>query len=186
MAQKGQQRLLKVKALKNSDKALDQTGLESLALRYVSRYATTKHKLKTYLHRKVRERGGDDQHINAIEQLAEKYAELGYIDDALFAESRASSLLRRGYGERRVAQALNQAGIDEPDQQKALKLSEKGKWQAAEKFAQKRRIGPYAKEQYDRAKCNKLLQAFMRAGHGYEIAAKFVFAKPGEMVEIDY
>ncbi|MEP2990094.1 MAG: RecX family transcriptional regulator [Parasphingorhabdus sp.] len=186
MAQKGQLQFLKVKALKNSDKALNPKDLEALALRYVSRYATTKHKLKSYLHRKVREKGGEEDHVSVIIKIAEKYEQLGYIDDALFAEHRASSLLRRGYGERRIEQALKQAGIDKPNQVKALKLSEKGKWDAAEKFAQKRRIGPYASEQYDRAKCQKMLQAFMRAGHGYEIAAKFVFAKPGEMVEQNF
>lgn len=186
MAQKGQFRFLKVKALKNSDKALGESALEALALRYVSRYATTKHKLKTYLHRKVREKGGEEDHISLINNIAQKYEELGYIDDALFAQNRASALLLRGYGERRIMQALNQAGIDEPDQEKALNLGEKEKWNAAEKFARKRRIGPYASEQYDRAKCNKLLQAFLRAGHDYEIATKFVFAKPGEFIEIRF
>ena len=186
MAQKGQFRFLKVKTLKNSDKALDQPALEALALRYVSRYATTKHKLKAYLHRKVREKGGEEDYFGSINNIAQKYEELGYIDDALFAQSRASSLLRRGYGARRIMQALKQAGIDEPDQKEALKLGEEGKWHAAKKFARKRRIGPYASEQYDRAKCNKLLQAFLRAGHDYEVAAKLVFAKPGERVEIDF
>jgi regulatory protein len=186
VAQKGQLRLLKVKALKNSDKALNKTDLEALALRYVSRYATTRHKLRSYLHRKLREKGGDIGLVTCIDEVTERYADLGYIDDALFAQSRASSLLRKGYGERRIAQALKQAGIEEEDQKMALKLGEKGKWDAAEKFAQKRRIGPYASDQYDRAKCQKLLQAFLRAGHGYEIASKFVFAKPGEMIEMDF
>ena len=185
MAQKGQFRFWKVKALKNSDKALDADALETLALRYVSRYATTKHKLKSYLHRKVREKGGGNEHLQMIDGIARKYQELGYIDDALFAESRASSLLRRGYGQRRIANALAQAGIGESDQQKALSLSDQEKWDAAEKFARKRRIGPYAIRKYDRVKCQKLLQAFMRAGHDYEIAAKFVFAQPGEVVEPD-
>lgn len=185
MAQKGQSQILKVKALKNSDKALDQSTLESLALRYVSRYATTKHKLTSYLHRKVREKGSEVDQTDAIIDIANKYEQLGYIDDALFAQSKASALQRKGYGERRIAQALKNAGISEPDQEKALTLSEKSKWEAAEKFAQKRRIGPFAPEEYDRAKRQKLLQAFMRAGHGYDIANRFVFAKPGEMVSPD-
>lgn len=185
MAQKGQTQILKVKALKNSDKALDQSALESLALRYVSRYATTKHKLASYLHRKVREKNGDADQTDAITEITNKYERLGYIDDALFAQNKASALQRKGYGERRIAQALNNAGISEPDQKKALLLSEQSKWDAAEKFARKRRIGPFAPEEYDRAKCQKLLQAFMRAGHGYDIAIRFVFAKPGEMVSLD-
>lgn len=185
VAQKGQFRLRKVKALKNSDKALDASALETLALRYVSRYATTKHKLKAHLHRKVREKGGENEHLDMIEAIARKYEKLGYIDDALFAESRAASLLRKGYGQRRIANALKQAGIEESNQQQALNLSKQDKWDAAEQFARKRRIGPYANTLYDRAKRQKLLQAFLRAGHDYDIATKFIFAQPGEAINFD-
>lgn len=183
VAQKGQARISGVKALKNDDKALKQSGLESLALRYVSRYATTRHKLKAYLHRKVRERGWNDEKPAAINDIAEKYAKLGYIDDALFAKSRASALLRKGYGKRRVALALDQAGIDDADRADALLLTDAQIWEAAVKFAKRKSAGPYAEEQYDRAKCQKLLQAFLRAGHSFEIASKFVFAKPGENID---
>ena len=176
---------MKVKALKNSGKAIDAKGLEALALRYVSRYATTRYKLASYLHRKLREKGGEDDLMMAIDNIVEKYAEKGYIDDALFAQDRAHALLRKGYGERRIILALKQAGIDENDQEEALRISEKGRREAAKKFAQKRHIGPYANEQYDRAKCQKLLQAFLRAGHDYDIATRYVFAKPGETVEFD-
>ncbi|GAB5487058.1 MAG: hypothetical protein Pars2KO_06280 [Parasphingorhabdus sp.] len=176
---------MRVKALRNSDKALDESALEAFALRYVSRYATTRHKLKNYLIRKLREKGGPDRLEAAIDNIVNKYAEMGYIDDALFAQSRASALLRKGYGKRRIMHALKQAGIAEVDQEQARQLSEEGHWQAAQKFAQKRRIGPYASEQHDRKQCQKLLQAFLRAGHDYEIAAKYVFAKPGETIDLD-
>lgn len=172
-----------VKALKNSDKALEQSGLESLALRYVGRYATTRHKLKAYLRRKVRERGWKGPKPAEIDDIAQKYAELGYIDDALFAKSRASALLRRGYGKRRVSQALNQAGIDETDRIEALRLTDAQSWEAADRFARRKLVGPYAKEQPGRAECQKLLQVFLRAGHSFEIASKFVFAKPGEHID---
>ena len=66
MAQKGQFGNVKVKALKNSGKAIDAKGLDALALRYVSRYATTRYKLASYLHRKLREKGGEDDLMMAM------------------------------------------------------------------------------------------------------------------------
>ncbi|MEW4468704.1 regulatory protein RecX [Parasphingorhabdus sp. JC815] len=192
---------MKDEALKNSGKALDQNKLQELALRYVGRYATTRHKLKAYLFRKLRERGwaGDEpenidqydldeppttaEHI--VEELVERFAELGYIDDALFAKNQATALTNRGYGKRRVSQALYQAGIADGDDRQALDLSDARQWDAARTYARKKSIGPYASEPADQDKCRKQLQAFLRAGHGFDIASRFVFAKPGEEIEED-
>lgn len=167
--------------------------MQELALRYVSRYATTRHKLKSYLFRKLRERGwssdGSDIAEQPVEQvidaLVERFVELGYIDDALFAKNQASALINRGYGKRRVAQALYQAGIKEGDDHQALDLSDAKQWEAARTYARKKSIGPFASQAADQDKCRKQLQAFLRAGHGFDIASRFVFAKPGEEVEED-
>ena len=189
MAQKGQWFLIRGETLKNSGKALDQNGLNELALRYVSRYATTRHKLKSYLFRKLRERdwAGDEpaSEEEMVDTMVERFVELGYIDDALFAKNRAAALINRGYGKRRVTQALYQAGIEEGDDRQALDLSDAKKWEAAQTYARKKSIGPFAEEQADQDKIRKQLQAFLRAGHGFDIASRFVFARPGEEIEVD-
>ncbi|AMO73170.1 hypothetical protein AZE99_01985 [Sphingorhabdus sp. M41] len=173
---------MKVKPLKNSVKTLDQESLHRLAIRYVERYATSRKKLADYLHRKIREREWDDAAPPAVDQLVERFAERGYIDDALYAQNKASALTRRGYGARRVEHALYQAGISEADGREAFEASESNKWAAADKFARKRRIGPYAEAQQADDKCRKQLQAFLRAGHDLDLASRFVFAKPGEEI----
>ena len=183
MAQKGQIRLMRVKALKNSGKALDQKSLQELALRYVSRYATTRSKLTRYLHRKLREKGWDGQGKPEITPMVERFVDLGYIDDAQYAKNRAMTLTNKGYGKRRVSEALYQAGIADDDGQGAMELSDEKKWDAARTFARKKKIGPFAAEQQPRDKCNKQMQAFIRAGHSYDTASRFVFARPGEEIE---
>jgi len=172
-------------ALKNSGKALDQNSLQELALRYVSRYATTRHKLKSYLFRKLRERDWSEDQPANVDVMVERFVELGYIDDALFAKNRAAALINRGYGKKRVSQALYQAGIEEGDDRQALDLSDAKQWDAARTFARKKSIGPFAQEQADQDKCRKQLQAFLRAGHSFDIASRFVFAKPDEEIDID-
>lgn len=185
VAQKGQASQLKAKPLKNSVKTLDQESLHRLAIRYVERYATSRKKLANYLHRKIREREWQDAVPPAVDQLVERFVEQGYIDDALYAQTKAASLTRRGYGTRRVSHALYQAGISETDGREAFQISETNKWAAADKFARKRRIGPYAETQQADDKCRKQLQAFLRAGHDFDLASRFVFAKPGEEISAE-
>ncbi len=168
--------------MKNSVKTLNGESLKRLAIRYVERYATSRKKLAVYLHRKIAEREWQDTDPPAVEELVERMASLGYIDDALYAQNKASSLNRRGYGTRRVAHALYQAGIGEADAREAFQISESNSWIAADKFARKRRIGPYAETEQEADICRKQLQAFLRAGHDFDVASRFVFAKPGEEI----
>ena len=63
--------------------------------------------------RKLRERGWDGDGEPPLEDLADRMVRLGYVDDRAYALSKARSLTGRGYGERRVRQALVIAGIDE-------------------------------------------------------------------------
>lgn len=171
--------------MKNSGRPLDHDGLQELALRYVSRYATTRYKLKSYLFRKLREREWTEDRPADVDVLVERFAKLGYIDDVLFAKNKATALTNKGYGKRRVSQALYQAGIAEGDDRQALDLSEARKWDAARTYARKKGIGPFAQERADQDKCRKQLQAFVRAGHDYDLASRFVFAKPGEEIEAE-
>lgn len=174
-----------IKSLKNKQNSLNPERLQRLALRYVERYATTRYKLTSYLQRKLREREWEDAEPPAIAELVERFAELGYIDDVLFAKNRASALVSRGYGPRRVAQNLYQAGIEEQDSQEAMAISDEQKWQAADKFARKRKIGPYATQLQSAENCQKQLQAFIRAGHDYEIGLRYVSAQPNQEINKD-
>lgn len=164
---------------------LDAEALERLALHYVGRYATTRAKLAAYLHRKLRERGWSGDSSPPVERLVERFAGAGYVDDAAFASARAASLQRRGYGERRVAQALQAAGIGDEDAEQAREAARDGAWAAALRFAERRRIGPYASDEADRAARERAFAAMVRAGHRLEFARRIVNTSPGGMPEVD-
>jgi regulatory protein len=164
---------------------LDAEALERLALHYVGRYATTRSKLAAYLRRKLAERGWSEASPPDLGRLAERFSEAGYIDDATFASARAASLQRRGYGERRVAQALKAAGIGEEDGADAREEASEGAWAAALRFAERRRIGPYGAEQVDRAARQRAFGAMVRAGHRTEYVRRILNASPGEIPEMD-
>src|SRR4051794_29303359 len=92
---------------------LDERRLNELALRYVGRFATTRAKLRSYLARKLDERGWDGERDPDPEAIAERFAAQGYVDDSSYALAKSQSLTGRGYGKRRVVQALKAAGIDD-------------------------------------------------------------------------
>lgn len=160
---------------------LDPAGLERLALRYVERFATTRGRLIDYLARKLRERGWADEQVPADPaSLAERLADLGYIDDRAFGEARAAAMARRGLGARRVTAALQAARLDEEDKAAiAPGVGERAR-DAALAFARRRRIGPFASAPVDRPLREKQIAAMIRAGHGFDLARRISSLAPGE------
>ncbi|MBX3592941.1 RecX family transcriptional regulator [Sphingomonas sp.] len=161
---------------------LDAAALERLALRYVERFATTQGKLAAYLARKIRERGWEGDAVDPV-AIAERFAERGYIDDRLYAESKAASMARRGLGARRVGQALRHAGIGADDAEAVAPAIAARAAETAIAFARRRRIGPFATQVPDRAQIAKQVAAMVRAGHAPALAWRIAGMDPGESVE---
>ena len=159
---------------------LDEAALRDLALRHVARFATSRGKLIAYLNRKLRERGWGGEEPADPEALADRFVDLRYIDDAGYAVMKSASLARRGYGARRIEEDLRAAGISESDREQADAQIASERWMAADRFARRKRVGPYATAPIDPKQREKAIAAFLRAGHDYTIARKWVDAAPGE------
>jgi len=160
-------------------KPLNSASLHELALSYVARFSTSAVKLERYLQRKLRERGWEGDQPADTAALAERFVELGYIDDAAYARAKSSSLLGRGYGGRRVGQALSEAGIAAEIRQDVAP-GERAARAAALKLAQRRRFGPFGGEMPDRERREKQLSAMLRAGHSLDNARNVVNAASEE------
>lgn len=154
--------------------------LEELALNYVGRFATSRSKLIAYMHRKLRERGWEGDCEPPVEELADRMVRLGYVDDRAFALSKARSLTGRGYGERRVRQALMIAGIDELLGSDARQLAEQEAVAAALRFANRRAIGPYRTSKPTPQERERSIAAMIRAGHRFALAKAITDLNPGE------
>lgn len=161
---------------------LDPARLEELALAYVARFATTQAKLRGYLQRKLRERGWEGQDSPPVEALVNRHVDAGHIDDAAWARMKTGSLLRRGYGARRVGEALGQAGIGE-DLRAAVALSQLQQRRAALVLARRRRFGPFAAQAPDRPMRERQIAAMLRAGHPLDIARRIVDAGDPDAAE---
>jgi regulatory protein len=156
-------------------------SLSELAIHYVARFATSRAKLRQYLHRKLKERGWESVDEPDVEGLVQRLAGQGFVDDRAFAEAKAGSLLRRGYGGRRIGAALTQAGIGEADREGAEQAVEVQAFAAALRFAERRRIGPWARGTTEREERAKALAAMLRAGHGFDLSRRIVEAAPGDV-----
>lgn len=148
--------------------------LDELALRYVGRFATTRARLRHYLLRKLRERGWEGAAPPPVEALADRLAGMGYVDDAAFALARSRALTGRGYGERRVADALRVAGVGDDDAAEARLHASTEAVRAAVRFAERRRIGPFGGGADDPASRERAIAAMIRAGHGFALARTII------------
>jgi len=165
---------------------LDEGRLNELALRYVGRFATTRAKLRSYLTRKLRERGWDGEREPDLAAIAERFAAQGYVDDSSYALIKAQSLTGRGYGKRRVIEALKIAGVVDEDSASAREHAEEEAVAAALKFARRRRVGPFADSvPRDPRDKEKALAAMIRAGHAFDLARAILALPPGAEVDID-
>jgi len=163
---------------------LNEASLTAVALRYVERYSTTRAKLKAYLQRKIRERGWSDETAPDLAVIAERFAERGYVNDAAYALSKSQSLTARGFGKRRVAVALRVAGVGEDDGEAAVALADERAVMAALRFAERRRLGPFAGEASVDARANqRALAAMLRAGHGFDLSRTILALPPGEPID---
>lgn len=163
---------------------LDEGALEQLALCYVGKYATTRAKLAAYLSRKLADRGWQGSGEPPVADLVGRLASLGYVDDRAFAEARADALRRRGYGARRIREALRAAGIGREEAERLEGAPDAGLG-AALRLAERRRIGPFAAAEPDRAGREKAFAMLVRAGHPPGLARRVAECRPGEIPDAD-
>jgi regulatory protein len=173
---------------------LTEATLRDLALHYAARFATTGARVEAFLARKIRERGlaedADGRRVEVdIPALVARLVELGYVDDDAYARARARDLGARGYGGRRVEETLRFAGVGE-DLRRAHAPGEAGSRRAAALMAQKKRLGPWARDQDGardplaaRKVHEKAVAAMLRAGHQYDHVRFVLAAKRPEDVD---
>lgn len=163
---------------------LNESKLNELALRYVGKYATTRAKLRAYLSRKLRERGWSGESAPDTEALAERFARAGYIDDAAYALGKSRALAARGYGKRRLVEKLHVAGVDEENGRAAREHADAEALHAALRFAERRKLGPFRRDELDPKEREREIAAMIRAGHPFAVAKAILSWPVGAEVDL--
>jgi regulatory protein len=151
---------------------LDLVSLNQLALCYVGRYATSSGKLASYLDRKIRELGWHDDSAPPVSQIIDRMTERGFVDDRAYAEMKTNNMLSRGYGPARIRMAIRTAGIVDHDDN----IDDDRAWKAAESYARRRKLGPFALVSADRAGLARAYGAMIRAGHSFDVTRRLFSA----------
>ena len=161
---------------------LEEAALRELALHYSARFATTRMKLLLYLARKLKERGWGGAQPPDAEALADRMAELGYVNDAAWAAMKGRAMAARGLGHRRVSGELAAAGVAPGDRGEAP--DETAALATALAFARRKRLGPFARTiSNDPAARQKAFTAMLRAGHAVAAVRAILAAHTVEEAE---
>ena len=168
---------------KRKPKKITDSYLHNAGLFYLQRFASSRKNFIAVMDRKIRKscREHPEQDYNSCKLLLEKTADTfersGLLNDTVFAEGLISSLRRRGLSRSAVLQKLQQKGIGRNDALPKLQhfdeqTADDAELQAALKFAQKKRIGPFSTKPEDDKSIKKFYSIFARGGFCYEIAQK--------------
>ncbi len=121
--------------------------------------------------------------IETLTRLADKFEDLGLLNDEIYARAQVTSLRRQGKSKKAIMAKLTHKGIDPDLGSEKLRILDiesnddeiRAEYNAALTFSRKKKIGPYAPEnkitQQDR---EKDLAKLARAGFSYEISRKIL------------
>jgi regulatory protein len=164
-------------------KKITPTYLENAALFYLERFSTSVENFRRVMRRKVDKSArfyeeNTEQHYPLIEDLIERYKTSKLLNDDLYAESKTRSLRRQGNSSKIIQQKLFAKGLSPEVISNAMdKINQELKETndthpelvAAERYAKRRRLGPYRTRDIENAD-QKDLASLARAGFSYEIA----------------
>jgi len=193
-------------------KPLTEARIRNIAEHYVGQRECSRAMLRSVLERRLsrrlygmeaeeaeRERDAANPLIDAE---VKRLARAGFIDDRRFAEMKARSWLNAGRGSRRILMDLKQKGIDDDTAQDALMEASReitgmrsdevdaqdavvsAEWEAADAFAQKKRVGKYRTKAFpeDRKERAKIWRreaaAMARAGFGIDMIRQVLDEEP--------
>lgn len=146
------------------------TYLENAALYYVQRYAATTASLRRVLQRRVQKARHAYPDFDAapcaawIDAVIGKFVQLGYVNDAAYAEQKVQSLRRKGVSAKVISVKLREKGVSADIMQ-----DDETELTAARRLVKRKRLGVYRTRAVDNA-AQKDLAALARAGFSHAIA----------------
>ena len=188
---------------KRPPKKITPTYLHNSGIYYLERFVASKSHFKTVMARKAKrscmhhKEQDYDECLKMIDELADKFEEMGLLNDALYTTGMVTSLRRRGLSRNAIIQKMRIKGI-EPQYtiaeleklDNAYHETEKNaEIAAALRLAKKKKMGPYKIEKKgltddDKAKeLRRNMGRFARAGFSYEITKYVLDMSEDELEE---
>lgn len=163
-------------------KKITEKYLYNSGLAYLQRFPSSTAHFKTIMTRKIERscRHHADQDKEACGALLDKvtaqFANMGYLDDALYLRGMVNSLRGRGLSARAIIMKLQQKGLAQDDIKAALgaydEEYESNDFDAALRLCRRKKIGPYGPAGAEPAQKQKWLGTLARAGFSYDVAVQ--------------
>ena len=175
------------------------TRLMNKAVDYLGRYATSQHRLREVLGRfaiRKLDKHDPDKIAAAISATVTQCQTLGYLNDDAFAKSQARSHRQQGRSKLGIRQRLRQHRLDDTIIDAALDTADQhsanGELLAACRFARRRRLGPFYRQQYDDAqgrqalmqRQQRQLRSMARAGFTMAVSRTVIGLEDGDAAEM--
>jgi len=170
---------------------LTRAALETAALDYLARYASSRASLRRVLARRVARAAAAGRIAAAdgarlVEEIVARHVAAGLLDDAAYAAQQAASLRRRGASAQQIRARLARKGVEaEPIRSAlgALAAEGSGDLAAACALARRRRLGPLRPPAARAAAREKDLGVLARAGFSQEIARRVLAAADADALD---
>lgn len=154
------------------------------ALAYLARYSASTAHLRRVLQRKAERRiarwdeAPDAATVaEAIDTAIARATDLGLLNDTEYAAATARTLRRRGDSLAKIRARLQSKGVEPETIAAAVALLEDDEETAAERYAQRRRLGPYRTRPGKPDQPQRDIAAMCRAGFSLRIARSVIASK---------
>tara|TARA_Y100001970_G_C14207725_1_gene845041 strand:- start:1135 stop:1695 length:561 start_codon:yes stop_codon:yes gene_type:complete len=158
------------------------TNLKDLAFSYIEKYSPSKQQLKIYLMKKylIKFRGEKTKKevSEIINKIVENLEENSLINDEMYSDSKARSLMKRGYSLNKINQTLKIKGLEENIIKKSLEKIKENKIEpdfvSAIKLCKRRKIGASRPTPNRELFYKKDMGVLARAGFSYELSKRIL------------
>ena len=156
------------------------TNLKDLAYSYIEKYSPSKQQLKIYLLKKylTKFRGSQTKKdvSKIIDEIVESLESKKFLNDALYSDSKARVLLRRGYSINKINQSLANKGIERNLIKESIEKIKDDKiepdFNSALKLCKRRRIGPIRPDANREIYYKKDMGILARAGFSFDLSKR--------------
>ncbi|MBV6656436.1 MAG: RecX family transcriptional regulator [Devosiaceae bacterium] len=172
------------KARRRAPRKMTADRMRRIALAYLDRYEASEQQFRAMLMRRATRAAqahGDapGDFVAMVDAEVAHAVEAGYINNRRFAENQVSAQRGRGASARHIAGRLRARGVVDDDIDAALAADERDDPQAAERYAQRRRLGPYRTKDRETRR-DRDVAALVRAGFSFRLAASIIDRAPDD------
>ena len=156
------------------------TNLKDLAYSYLEKYSPSKQQLKVYLLKKyltkIKGTKSKKEVTSIIDQIISNLEKNKFLNDEMYADSKARMFLRRGYSLNKINQSLRNKGIQDEYVKKSIdKIKEneiEPDFVSALKLCKRRRIGPIRPESNRELFYKKDMGILARGGFSFDLSKR--------------